>query len=79
MNIIPEPEISPDFTIEDIHKIREWHYEICKGMSSQEINEYTHKEAERFKADMAKPRDPAIKVEVERLLQSVRKPEKILV
>lgn len=28
--------ISPDFTIEDIHKIREYHYEITKDMTSQE-------------------------------------------
>jgi hypothetical protein len=26
MNNIPMPKISPDFTIEDIHKIREWNY-----------------------------------------------------
>lgn len=24
------PKISPDFTIEDIHKIREWNYERLK-------------------------------------------------
>ena len=24
MNNLPKPEISPNFTIEDIHKIREW-------------------------------------------------------
>jgi hypothetical protein len=23
---IPKPEISADFTIDDIHKIRDWHY-----------------------------------------------------
>jgi len=74
MNNIPMPEISPAFTIEDIHKIREWHYEIYKGMTPQEICEYTHREAERFKADLAKPRDPVIEAEVSRLLQSVRKP-----
>ena len=33
--------ISPDFTIEDIHKIREYHYEVTKDMSIQEkINFY---------------------------------------
>ena len=33
--------ISPDFTIEDIHKIREYHYEITKDMTTQErINFY---------------------------------------
>jgi hypothetical protein len=33
---IPEPEISPSFTIEDIHKIREWNYECQKDMSFAE-------------------------------------------
>ena len=32
---IPKPEISPNFTIEDIHKIREWHYEKRKDMSEE--------------------------------------------
>jgi len=31
-----EPNISPNFTIEDIHKIREYHYELTKNMSSEE-------------------------------------------
>ena len=37
MNKIPKPNISPDFTIEDIHKIREWNYERRKSMSRQEV------------------------------------------
>ncbi len=28
--MIAKPVISPDFTIEDIHKIREYHYELTK-------------------------------------------------
>ena len=28
--------ISPDFTVEDIHKIREYHYELTKDMTPQE-------------------------------------------
>lgn len=36
-----KPVISPDFTIEDIHKIREYHYELTKDMTTQErINFY---------------------------------------
>ena len=34
---IPKPEISPDFTIDDIHKIREWHYERLKDATSEEM------------------------------------------
>ena len=41
MIMITEPIISPDFTIEDIYKIREYHYELTKDMTTQErINFY---------------------------------------
>ena len=33
---IPEPELSPNFTIEDIHKIREWNYERLKDATPEE-------------------------------------------
>lgn len=32
--------LSPDFTIDDIHKIREYNYEITKDMSIEEKLEY---------------------------------------
>ena len=36
-----ERVLSPNFTIEDIHKIREYHYELTKDMTTQErINFY---------------------------------------
>ena len=39
--MITKPNISPGFTIEDIHKIREYHYELTKDMTTQEkINFY---------------------------------------
>jgi len=47
---IPMPEISPDFTIEDIHKIREWNYERQKGMTTEEICEDINRGAAEFKA-----------------------------
>ena len=31
-----KPVISPDFTIEDIHKIREYNYEVTKNMTIEE-------------------------------------------
>lgn len=52
MNDIPMPNISDDFTIDDIHKIREWNYERRKNMSKKEIIEDTKKGAEIFKALM---------------------------
>ena len=36
MNMVTKPIISPDFMIEDIHKIREYNYEVTKNMSIEE-------------------------------------------
>ncbi|MDL2263282.1 hypothetical protein LJC31_01375 [Synergistaceae bacterium OttesenSCG-928-I11] len=35
-NNIPKPDISDNFTIEDIHKIREWNYERLKDATIEE-------------------------------------------
>ena len=37
---IPKPYISPEFTIDDIHKIREWHYEMLKNATLEERIEF---------------------------------------
>jgi len=50
MNKIPKPEISPSFTIEDIHKLREWHFECRKGMSKPEIIEHINRRGREFEA-----------------------------
>ena len=42
---IPKPNISPNFTIEDIHKIREWHYEKLKDATIDEQLEYYRQRA----------------------------------
>jgi len=68
---IPMPEISPNFTIDDIHKIREWNYERYKNMTPEEICEDTRKGAERVKALMGLPRDPAVKAEARRRMAEV--------
>ena len=34
--MVEKPKISPNFTIEDIHKIREYNYEITKNMTDEE-------------------------------------------
>lgn len=48
MNSIPMPEITSAFTVDDIHKIREWNYERRKGMSNQEIILDTEQGADEF-------------------------------
>ncbi len=50
---IPKPFISPNFTIEDIHHIREWNYERLKDASVEErladINDRGAKALKRIK------------------------------
>ncbi|MCL2065521.1 MAG: hypothetical protein FWG98_14270 [Candidatus Cloacimonetes bacterium] len=53
----PKLEISPDFTLGDIRKIRDYNYEMTKNMNAEEKRAYYKKEAdsgikefEKFKA-----------------------------
>ena len=55
-NSIPKPDISPAFTIADIHKIREWNYENRKGMSKQEVIEHINRRGDEFEALVAAAR-----------------------
>jgi len=45
-----KPTISKDFTISDIHKIREWHYEQRKKMGAEQ---YAKKLSEKVKTILA--------------------------
>ena len=38
-----KPILSPNFTIEDIHKLREYNYEITKDMTDKERMDYYNK------------------------------------
>jgi hypothetical protein len=42
---VPEPNISRDFTIDDIHKIRAWNYERLKDATREERIEDVQKRA----------------------------------
>ena len=44
---IPKPDISPAFTVDDIHKIREWHYERLKDATQEERDADTEHRANR--------------------------------
>ena len=47
---IPEPELSPNFTLDDIHKIREWNYERMKDATRAEyIEDMNRRGEEGFK------------------------------
>jgi hypothetical protein len=43
---IQKPQLSPQFTIEDIHKIREWNYERLKDATIQERIDEIRRQAE---------------------------------
>jgi precorrin-2 methylase len=43
-----ELNISPNFTVEDIHKIREYNYEMTKDMSKEDRRAYYRAGAERM-------------------------------
>ncbi|MCL1865038.1 MAG: hypothetical protein FWF73_04425 [Spirochaetes bacterium] len=45
---IPKPEISPNFSIDDIRKLREWNYERLKDASIEEYLTDSRKEMEKF-------------------------------
>jgi hypothetical protein len=60
---IPKPVLSPQFTIDDIHKIREWNYERLKDATVEEQLDDTHRRAAearaRFDAYRAQRHAPA--------------------
>ncbi|MBP5465689.1 MAG: hypothetical protein J6Y13_11025 [Treponema sp.] len=41
-------EISDNFTVDDIHKVREYNYEMTREMSGKERHEYYRSQAEEF-------------------------------
>jgi hypothetical protein len=46
INDVPKPDISPNFTVDDIRKIRVWNYERQKNMTSREKIVDTRKRAD---------------------------------
>ena len=52
MIMITKPVISSDFTIEDIHKIREYHYELTKDMTPQERMNFYNEGGKAFLKEM---------------------------
>ena len=53
---IPQPELSPNFTIDDIHKIREWNYERLKDATEDECINYYRTGAEAMQRNIEKIR-----------------------
>ena len=47
-----KPVLSPDFTIDDIHKLREYNYYLSKDMSLQERMDYYNKKGRAFQQEI---------------------------
>jgi len=45
---IPSPDISDGFTVEDIRKIRDWHYEILKDATDEERKEFYKRGSQNY-------------------------------
>lgn len=51
-----KPVLSPNFTIEDIHKLREYNYEMTKNMTDQEKMDYYNKAGRAFQREIDESR-----------------------
>ena len=47
-----KPVLSPDFTIDDIHKLREYNYYLTKDMTLQERMDYYNKKGRAFQQEI---------------------------
>lgn len=47
-----KPILSPDFTIDDIHKLREYNYYLTKDMTLQERMDYYNKKGRAFQQEI---------------------------
>lgn len=51
-----KPILSPNFTIEDIHKLREYNYEMTKHMTDEERMDYYNEGGRAFQREIDKAR-----------------------
>jgi uncharacterized protein (UPF0305 family) len=54
--MIKKPKISPQFTLDDIHKIREYHYQKTKHLTFNERAAITDKIAQKWMKEIEKIR-----------------------
>lgn len=47
-----KPVLSPDFTIDDIHKLREYNYYVTKDMTPQERMNYYNEKGRAFQREI---------------------------
>ena len=49
-----KPDLGPNITIEDIHKLREYNYEMTKHMTDQERMDYYNKRGREVQRKLEK-------------------------
>jgi hypothetical protein len=55
-----KPILSPNFTVDDIHKVREYNYEFTRSMTPVERDKYYRDKAAIFKSKLKQnPTDPS--------------------
>jgi len=54
--ILEKPILSPNFTIEDIHKLREYNYQVTKNMTVHEQIEYYNAKGNAFYKEIEEER-----------------------
>ncbi len=52
-----KPVLSPDFTIEDIHKVREYNYYLTKDMTKEEKMEYYNSAGTKVDEEITRRRE----------------------
>jgi hypothetical protein len=57
----PPPKLSPDFTLKDIRKIRDYQYKLSKILTPQEMKERREKAAAEVEKSIAEMRAAGIK------------------
>jgi hypothetical protein len=57
----PPPKLSPDFTLKDICKIRDYQYKLSKVLTPQEMKERREKAAAEVEKSIAEMRAAGIK------------------
>ena len=52
-----KPILKDSFSVDDIHRLREYHYEITKDMTREERIKEINDKAEKFEKEMKERRD----------------------
>lgn len=61
--MMDKPMLSPLFTIEDIHKLREYNYHLTKDMTPQERMDFYNKAGRAFQEEIERGRQSKQSVE----------------